>query len=183
MYNHTYEQKPSQFGFTEQVDSESHKQLMQSSQIGDDSIQSITPSDAVKGRKTTYCNITDNGVSEETTATAKGENIYIEIPPTASQSGGEGGAAAMDSDFRSGAREPVRGGQAEEKGGRELKEIEAAAASVPPEEALYEQPVGQPNLCSGCNYFKLTTLLIIVVVIASSTRSIYSPSKGSGLLM
>ena len=119
-------------------------------------IQSTAPSDAVRGRETAYCDTTDNGVSEETTASMKGENIYSEIPPTASQSGGEGGAAAMDSDFRS-AREPGRGGQAEEEGGGELEETEAAAASVPPEEALYEQPVRQPNLCGGCNYFKLTT--------------------------
>ena len=134
----------------------SHKQLEQSSQVGDNSIQSITPSDAVRGRKTIYCNITDNGVSEETAAIVKGENIYSEIPPTANQSGGGGGAAAMDSDFRS-ARESVRGGQAKEEGGGELEETEAAATGVPPEEALYEQPVGQPNLCGGCNYFKLTT--------------------------
>ena len=160
------------------MDNGSHKQLEQSSQVGDDSIQSITPSDAVKGRKTTYCNITDNGVSEETTVIVKGENIYSEIPPTVSQSGEGGGAAAMDIDFRS-TREPVRGGQAEEEGGRELEETEAAAAGVPSKEALYEQPVGQPNLCGGCNYFKLTTNCSCNCL----QYNIYSPSKGSGLFM
>ena len=138
------------------MDSGSHKDPEQSSQIGNDSVQSTTPSDAERGRKTIYYDTTDNGVSEETTSSVKGENIYSEIPPTADQSGGEGGAVAMDCDFRS-AREPVRGGQAEDERGGELEETEAAATGVPPEEALYEQPVGQPNLCSGCNYFKLTT--------------------------
>ena len=142
-------------GFTQQMDSGSHKDLEQSSQVGDYSVQSTTPSNAVRGRETEYSGTTDNGVSEETTAIVKGENIYSEIPPTASQSGGEGGAAAMNSDFRS-TRE-LKGGQAEEEGGGEFEETETAAAGVPPEEALYEQPVGQPNLCSGCNYFKLTT--------------------------
>ena len=160
------------------MDNGSHKQLEQSSQVGDDSIQSITPSDAVRGRKTTYCNITNNGVSEETAVIVKGENIYSEIPPTANQSGGEGGAAAMNSDFRS-ARELVRGGQAKEEGGGELEETEAAATGVPPEEALYEQPVGQPNLCGGCNYFKLTTNCSCNCL----QYNIYSPSKGSGLFM
>ena len=144
------------FGLTQQMGSGSHKDLEQSSQIGDNSVQSTTPSNAVRGRETTYSGTTDNGVSEETTASVKGENIYSEIPPTASQSGGEGGAAAIGSDLKS-TREPVRGRQAEEEGGRELEETEAAATGVPSEEALYEQPVGQPNLCSGCNYFKLTT--------------------------
>ena len=113
------------FGFTQQMDSGSHKDLEQSSQIGGDSVQSTTPSDAVRGRETAYCDTTDNGVSKETTASVKGENIYSEIPPTASQSGGEGGAAAMDSDFRS-TRETVRGGQAKEEGGeswRRLKQL------------------------------------------------------------
>ena len=151
------------------MDSGNHMELEQSSQISDDS---ITPSDAVRGRETTYCDITDNGVSEETAAIVKGENIYSEIPPTASQSGGGGGAAAMDSDFRS-TIEPGRGGQAEEEGGGGLEETKAAAAGMPPEEALYEQPVGKPNLCSGCNYFKLTNY-------CSSNYlhyKIYSPSK------
>ena len=154
------------------MDSGSHEDIEQSSWIGDDSIQPITPDDAVRGRETTYCDTTDNGVSEETTAIVKGEDIYSEIPPTASQSGGGGGAVAMDSDFRS-TREPVRGRQAEEEGGRELEETEAAAAGVPPEEALYEQPVGQPNLCCGCNYFKLTTNCSCNCF----HYKIYSPSK------
>ena len=148
--------KPSRFGFIEQMDSGSHKKFEQSLQIGDNSIQPITPSDAMRGRETTYCDITDNGVSEETAAIVKGETIYSEIPPTAGQSGGGGGAAAMDSDFRS-AREPGRGGQAEEEGRGGLDETATAAAGMPPEEALYEQPVGQPNLRSGGSYFKLTT--------------------------
>ena len=168
------------FGLTQQMGSGSHKDLEQSSQIGDNSVQSTTPSNAVRGRETTYMysGTTDNGVSEETAVIVKGENIYSEIPPTVSQSGEGGGAAAMDSDLRS-TREPVRGGQAEEEGGRELEETEAAATGVPPEEALYEQPVGQPNLCGGCNYFKLTTNCSCNCL----QYKIYSPSKGSGLFM
>ena len=168
-------------GFTQQMDSGSHKDLEQSSQVGDYSVQSTTPSNAVRGRETTYSGTTDNGVSEETTASVKGENIYSEIPPTVSQSGGGGGAAAMDSDFRS-TREPVRGRQAEEEGGRELEETEAAATGVPSEEALYEQPVGQlqPNLCCGYNYFKLTTNCSCNCF----HYKFYSPSKVSpGLFM
>ena len=151
------------------MDSASHKDLEQSSQIGDVSVQSMAPDDAVRA---TYCDITDNRVSEETAAIGKGENIYSEIPPTAGQSGGGGGAAAMDSDIRS-TRGPGRGGQAEEEGGGELEETEAAAVGVPLEEALYEQPVGQPNLCSGCNYFKLTTNRSCNCLY----YKIYSPSK------
>ena len=133
------------FGLTHQMDSGSHKDLEQSSQIGDNSVQSTTSSDVVRGRETEYCDTTDDGVSEEATSSVKGDNIYSEIPPTASQSGGEGGAAAMDSDFKS-AREPGRGGLAEEEGGGGLEETEAAATGVPPEDPLYEQPVGQPNV-------------------------------------
>ena len=162
------------FGLTQQMDSGSHKNLEQSSQMGDNSVQSTTPSNAVRGRETTYSGTTDNGVSEES---VKGENIYSEIPPN--QSGGEGGAAAIGSDFRS-TIEPVRGGQAEEERGRELEETEAAAAGVPSKEALYKQPVGQPNLCSGCNYFKLTTNYSYNCLHCK----IYSPSKVSpGLFM
>jgi hypothetical protein len=143
-------QNASQFEFTEQMDSASHKEPEQSSQIGDDSVQSMAHDNALRGQEATYCDITDNGVPEETAASVKGENIYSEIPPSAIQSGG--GAAAMDSKFRS-AREPCRGGQAAGEEGEGL----GKTAAVPPEEALYEQPVGQPNLYSSCNYFKLPT--------------------------
>jgi hypothetical protein len=143
-------QNASQFEFTEQMDSASHKECDQSSQIGDDSVQSIAPDDALRGGETTYRDITDNGVPGETATSVKGENIYSEIPPSAIQSGG--GTTAMDSKFKS-TREPGRGGQAAGEEGERL----GKTAAVPPEEALYEQPVGQPNLYSSCNYFKLPT--------------------------
>jgi hypothetical protein len=57
-------------------------------------------------------------VAEETAASVKRENIYSEIPPSANQSGG--GAAAMDSEFRS-TREPVREGQAAGEEGEGLE--------------------------------------------------------------
>ena len=153
------------FGLTQQMDSGSHKDLEQSLQIGYDSVQSTTSSNAVRGRETAYCDTTDNGVSEETTATTKGENIYSEIPPTASQSGGGGGAAAMDSDFRS-AREPVRVGQAEEERAGELEETEAAAAGVPPEKALYEQPVGHQISVVVGSYSSLCKSIEITMIIS-----------------
>jgi hypothetical protein len=136
------------------MDSASYKECEQSSYIGDDSVQSIAPDDALRGRETTFCDITDNGVPEETATSVKGENIYSEIPSSASQSGG--GAAAKDSEFRS-TGEPGRGGQAAGEEGEEGEGLGKSAAAVPPEEALYEQPVGQPNLCSNCNHFKLPT--------------------------
>jgi hypothetical protein len=89
-------------------------------------------------------------------------NIYSEIPSSASQSGG--GATAMDREFRT-TREPGRGGQA----AGEEREGLGKTAAVPPEEALYEQPVGQPNLYSSCNYLNCP---LIVVVIVSTKRSI-----------
>ena len=51
--------------------------------------------------------------------------------------------------------------------------IHIAGVHVPPEEALYEQPVGQPNLCSGCNHFKLITNCGCNCL----QYKIYSPSK------
>jgi hypothetical protein len=140
------------------MDSASHKEREQSSHIGDDSIQSMAPDDALRGRETTYRDITDNGVPEETATSMKGEKIYSEIPPSAIQSGGGTYTTAMDSKFKS-TREPGRGGQAAGEEGERL----GKTAAVPPEEALYEQPVGQ----------------LVVVIVSKSNYKIYSPSKVS----
>ncbi len=97
------------------MESASHKEREQSSHIGDDSVHSMAPDNALRGSETTYCN---NGVPEEAAASVKGENIYSEVPPSAGQSGG--GTTAMDSMFKS-AREPGRGEQAAGEEGEGLE--------------------------------------------------------------
>ena len=134
----------SKFEFTEQMlnacqkNQNIHKE--QSSQIGDDCIQSMAPVAADRGRETACCDLSMSSQSEETAANVKGENLYSEIASTSQQPGLDG--AAMDrksettySELRS-TREPTKGASLGQAVGSGLERT-----GVPPEEALYDQPV------------------------------------------
>ena len=119
-------QKPSQIEFTEKtVNARQKNQNVceeQFSQMVDNSIQSMAPVAAERGRETVCCDLSTNNQLEETAANVKGENFYSEIAST-SQPGLD--VVAMDrksettySELRS-TRGPTKGaslGQAEGRG-------------------------------------------------------------------